>query len=90
MCADSVLTGLLFLTDGFEGGQTQFPLLNLTIIPERGALLFFHNVRHQACKDDARATCIEGDPLTLHRGKQVVRGHKLLCSILVTESPFES
>ena len=33
-----VFTGLLYLTDEFDGGQTVFPALNLTVQPTRGTL----------------------------------------------------
>ena len=44
--ASSLLTFMIYLNDGFAGGETQFP--DRTISPERGlALLFRHEIFHE-------------------------------------------
>lgn len=39
-----VTTAILYLNDGYEGGETQFAPLNLTITPRTGDLLVFDNL----------------------------------------------
>ncbi|MCU0655851.1 MAG: 2OG-Fe(II) oxygenase [Polyangiaceae bacterium] len=47
--ARSQITLVFYLNDGFVGGETEFPELNQTITPRRGAaLLFQHRVLHTA------------------------------------------
>ncbi|MFM2285134.1 MAG: hypothetical protein RLZZ543_631 [Bacteroidota bacterium] len=42
-------TALIYLNDSFKGGETNFPTLNRSIIPEKGKLLLFsHDLLHQA------------------------------------------
>lgn len=46
----SLLTFLIYLNDGFSGGETNFPELNRTIVPQTGsALLFQHPILHEGC-----------------------------------------
>jgi len=48
--ARSLLTLVFYLNDDFEGGETDFPELQKTIVPRRGsALLFQHRIVHTAC-----------------------------------------
>jgi prolyl 4-hydroxylase len=45
----SLLTLVFYLNDGFEGGATDFPELDVTIEPREGrALLFQHRILHEA------------------------------------------
>ncbi|MEQ1566422.1 MAG: 2OG-Fe(II) oxygenase [Myxococcota bacterium] len=45
----SQLTLVVYLNDGFEGGETEFPELGEVVAPRRGrALLFQHRVLHRA------------------------------------------
>jgi prolyl 4-hydroxylase len=47
--AQSLVTLVFYLNDGFEGGETQFTELGKTIVPRRGsALLFQHRIVHIA------------------------------------------
>ena len=42
----SFVTFMVYLNDGFEGGETSF--VDLEIVPKKGlALLFFHDLRHK-------------------------------------------
>ena len=44
----SLVSFLVYLNDGFEGGETVFPQLDRTIVPRAGmALLFQHRVLHE-------------------------------------------
>ena len=38
-----MFSGLMYLTDGFKGGETIFPHLNVSIAPRAGRLVFFRN-----------------------------------------------
>lgn len=50
---DSVVTRLtlvVYLNEGFEGGETEFPELDIRVAPRMGmALVFQHRTLHQAC-----------------------------------------
>jgi prolyl 4-hydroxylase len=46
----SLLTLMVYLNDGFEGGATEFAELGQTVVPRTGmALLFQHGVLHEGC-----------------------------------------
>jgi prolyl 4-hydroxylase len=63
-------TFLIYLNDGFEGGETDFPLLHLRAKAPPGGALYFANV------DAAGAP----DPRTLHAGLAPTSGEKWLLS----------
>lgn len=63
-------TLLVYLNEGFEGGETSFPTLGVGFKPPAGCALIFHNVG-----SDGRA-----DPLTLHAGTPPTRGEKWVVS----------
>lgn len=47
----SLLTLMVYLNEGFEGGETNFPELKLRFTPRRGmALLFQHMLLHEGCE----------------------------------------
>jgi len=77
--AQRLFTGLLFLNEGFKGGETHFPLLNLTVKSTRGTMLFFRNVDPEGRPDNR----------TLHRGLPVLEGLKLACNLWVLDVEFE-
>lgn len=62
-----IYTGVLYLNGGFAGGTTQFPRLDLEILPKPGRLAFWQNT--QACKTRPH-------PLSLHQGCPVESGQK--------------
>jgi prolyl 4-hydroxylase len=72
-----VMTMLVYLNDDFEGGDTEFPKLGITIRPRRGEGLLFRNV-----DEEGRA-----DPSLLHAGMPVRTGVKLLASRWIRERP---
>ena len=44
----SYFTLMVYLNEGFEGGSTSFPTLNVEIVPRTGmALLFRHEIEHE-------------------------------------------
>jgi prolyl 4-hydroxylase len=70
-----ILTMLVYLNDGFEGGETKFIHAGLTISPRRGEGLLFHNVGPNG----------ELDPTVKHAGLPVTSGVKLLASRWIRE-----
>ena len=72
------MTMLVYLNDDFEGGETAFPELRITIRPKRGEGLLFRNVDPQG----------RPDPLLLHAGVPVRSGVKLLASRWIRERPY--
>lgn len=66
-----VKTLLLYLNDDYEGGETYFNKLDLTVKGNAGDILIFDNVD------------TEGNPdhQTQHEGKEIIRGTKWLLSV---------
>lgn len=75
-----IKTLLVTLNDGFEGGETAFPALNLNWRGQPGDALLFVNVE----SDGTPA------PLARHAGQPVTRGEKWLASRWIRERPFEA
>ncbi len=65
-----ILTALLYLNDGYGGGETEFSRIGLTIKGQMGDLLVFANVQADGTPDK----------LSLHAGKPVTQGQKWLGS----------
>ncbi len=63
-------TLLVYLNDDYEGGETEFPLVHLTIKPERGKGLFFINLD----KDN------KIEHYSFHGGLPVTKGRKYICT----------
>jgi prolyl 4-hydroxylase len=63
-------TALLYLNDDYEGGETHFPELGLTVRGHTGDLLIFRNL------DGDRLP----DPLALHAGLPITSGEKWLAT----------
>jgi prolyl 4-hydroxylase len=63
-----ILTVFLYLNDVEEGGGTNFPKLNLTVLPKRGRALLWPSVLNE----DPNAQ----DPRTDHQALPVVKGIK--------------
>lgn len=72
-----VATALVYLNDGFDGGETNFVEIDRKIRGRPGELVAFDNV-----KPDGSV-----DPQTLHEGKAPTRGEKWLLSIWVRDRP---
>ncbi|HEU0099980.1 MAG TPA: 2OG-Fe(II) oxygenase [Allosphingosinicella sp.] len=73
-----ILTCLIYLSDGYEGGETHFPRAGLTFRGRTGDALLFRNTAA-----DGRA-----DPLSLHAGLPVTRGTKYLASRWIRSERF--
>ena len=74
-----VFSGLLYLNAGFDGGETEFPRLNISFPPRRGSLLFWRNVGFD----------MRPDPRTVHRARPVKAGQKLACNMWVLQRTFD-
>ncbi len=78
-----IYTVVLYLNQGFSGGETQFPDYNLKITPHRGGALIFRNVL-----EDGRP-----DPMARHAGLPVVQGTKWIATRWIrarTFNPWEN
>ena len=73
-----ILTVLVYLSDDYEGGETQFPRTGLSFRGRTGDALLFRNA-----DSDGRP-----DPLTLHAGLPVTRGTKYLASRWIRAEKF--
>ncbi|MEZ5894575.1 MAG: 2OG-Fe(II) oxygenase, partial [Parvularculaceae bacterium] len=71
-------TLLVYLNDGYEGGETKFPTLDVVHRGKTGDGFVFHNL------DGSGAP----DPRTLHAGAPVTRGEKWLLSLWCREKRF--
>jgi prolyl 4-hydroxylase len=65
-----IATFLIYLNDGYEGGETSFPKVELTYRAEIGDALFFANVAQDGAPD----------PTTLHAGLPPTSGEKWVFS----------
>jgi len=75
-----VLTTLIYLNDDFEGGETWFPTLNLSVTPLRNSAVVFHPL------DKSNNRC---HPKALHGGNPVKSGIKYICNIWIRERPYQ-
>ncbi len=73
-----VATFLIYLNDGFEGGETEFPRLDLRFKGGKGDAILFWNA-------DADG---EPDRMTLHAGLAPTRGRKWLLSQFLRDRPW--
>jgi len=74
-----IYTLIIYLNDNYGGGETEFPLLNKTIIPKSGMGLFF--------KYDYNIVGL--NELTLHAGLPVTSGVKNIITAWVREKAIE-
>ena len=68
---DRKSTILVYLNDDFEGGQTYFPNIDVTITPKAGKAVLFHNYGSDGCEE----------PSSLHQGLPVLSGTKYIANI---------
>jgi prolyl 4-hydroxylase len=73
-----VQTALLYLNDGYRGGGTRFPRLDIDIEPRRGDLVHFHNVGADGL----------GHRDSLHAGMPVLEREKWLLSQWIRAEPY--
>jgi prolyl 4-hydroxylase len=73
-----ILTVIVYLNDGYGGGETRFTRANLDVRGRKGDALLFRNIL-----DDGRP-----DPLSEHAGLPVTNGTKLIATRWIWEQPF--
>jgi prolyl 4-hydroxylase len=73
------MTFLVWLNDGYEGGETHFPTPGLRLKGRAGDAILFRNTG-----PDGRR-----DPAAGHAGLPVTGGEKLIASRWIRERPFE-
>lgn len=75
---DRFATTILYLNEGFEGGETFFKHLKITVKPEKGSLLLFdYKYNHQT------------NLLTRHQGLPVYYGTKYIATQWVRYKPYK-
>ena len=73
-----MMTGLVYLNEGYEGGETAFIKADFMVKGRKGDALVFRNIM-----PDRRA-----DPMAEHAGLPVTKGVKLLASLWMRERPY--
>ena len=73
-----IMTAILYLNDGYQGGETQFLRTGLSVAAKAGDLLIFENVTA-----DGRA-----DPMALHAGAPVTQGMKMIATRWIRKDDF--
>lgn len=76
-----VITCVIYLTDDFDGGETNFPNLNLKAKPSKGSAIIFHPMTNDEKK------C---HPKALHAGMPVISGVKIIANVWIREFEMES
>jgi prolyl 4-hydroxylase len=74
-----IVTALVYLNGGYQGGETVFPELGVSAKGEPGDCLIFRNIL-----PDGR-----GDPRTRHAGAPVTGGVKWLATRWIRQRPFD-
>ncbi|ARF08669.1 2OG-FeII oxygenase superfamily protein [Catovirus CTV1] len=73
------MTILIYLNDGFEGGETSFKNLNMKVKGEIGDAIIFYPLEKNSNK------C---HPLALHAGTPVIKGEKWIANVWFREKEF--
>lgn len=73
-----VWTAITYLNDNFDGGETTFPKLKLTVTPKTGSLFMFNNLLEDGTPDKS----------TLHAGLPVKDGVKFILITWTRENPY--
>jgi prolyl 4-hydroxylase len=72
------MTALIWLNEQFDGGETEFPTLNIRVRGGRGDMLVFRNVHDDGSQDDR----------LVHAGLPVSNGVKWLASRWIRATDF--
>jgi prolyl 4-hydroxylase len=64
------MTAIVYLNDGYEGGETVFPELDLTVPARRGDMLLFANLKSDGQSDNS----------SRHAGRPVASGRKWIAT----------
>ena len=73
---DRVGTGIFYLNDNFEGGETCFPKHNITVIPKIGSFLYFQQDYDEATNWS-----------TIHESRKITAGTKWIASCFFSDRP---
>jgi prolyl 4-hydroxylase len=73
-----IATALLYLNDAYEGGETHFPEIGITVRGAVGDLLIFHNLTADKLPD----------PRMTHAGLPIARGEKWLATRWIRGSDY--
>jgi prolyl 4-hydroxylase len=73
-----IATALLYLNDAYEGGETHFPEIGITVRGAVGDLLIFHNLTADKLPD----------PRMTHAGLPITRGEKWLATRWIRGSDY--
>ena len=76
---DRVATFLMYLNDGYDGGETEFPVAGFRFKGRAGDAMFFGNYRDK-----------KPDPAALHSAAPVTRGEKFIFSQWIHNRPFQA
>lgn len=74
-----IRTAIVYLNQGYGGGETTFPRLGLTVEPGGGDLLVFDTLRSDGTPD----------PRALHAGRPVTRGAKWIATRWIRAADFD-
>jgi prolyl 4-hydroxylase len=74
-----IATAIVYLNDGFDGGETWFAANRLTVAPRAGDVLVFRNVRPDGTPD----------PASQHAGLPVRRGTKWIATRWIRRDPYD-
>jgi len=81
-CGPRILTFFLYLSNVEEGGETAFPLLNLSVKPKIGRAILWPSVSNDnPLKIDSRTT---------HEAKPVIKGVKYGANVWYHQFDFQS
>ena len=75
---DRIVTFLLYLNDGFEGGELDFPKVNRRYKGGKGDAVYFAHVNEVGAPE----------PLSLHAGLPILRGEKYVLSQWIHDRPL--
>ena len=75
-----ILTGLLYLNDDFEGGNTTFKHVGKSIKPKQGTAIFFENTNPSQAFPN---------PHSLHSADVVTSGEKIAANIWFRAGPYD-
>ena len=73
------MTVIVYLNDGYTGGETSFPTASLNVRGAAGDALVFRNLT----ADDAP------DPATIHAGRPVLQGTKMIATRWIRKRPLD-
>ena len=65
-----VSTLVMYLSDVEQGGETTFPDVGVSVVPKKGAAVYFEYCNSQG----------QVDPLSLHAGNPVIKGEKWIAT----------